>query len=393
VPVRSPGSAFCEKALFVPFALALLLATSVHINAQSSLSGIKISRGSFNPSINESVEITFDSPADGQLTFQILDRDGYVVRTLASNKPIEKGAHRVMWDGRNADGSIVADEAYSIKIDIRSDDKRYTYFPGDEQLNEVKAELGYYDRQNRILNYKLPKQSRIHAHAGSAVVDPKTKEVIGPVLKTLVNREPRIAGSIVEYWSGLDESGTIYVPALPNFVFSISASELPENSIIAVGNKSLRFEDTLKNRKGVSLFKRVANDHPHHRDLSTFRDISPVMKLRPLNGTWSEKDKAWIVDEDELSLEGHLEGHSADAFSKMPGKMGVFLNDKLLWSTSEPKAVFKVTIPLKTISEGLHYIAVNWGTEFGPLVVNAFQIKIMAQIKSTKKPEKYNERF
>ncbi len=292
------------------------------------------------------------------------------------------GTNQLIWNGRDDGGTIVPDEAYSIKIDIRAGNTTYSYFSAAKSQNEVKAEIGYYDRQNRVLSYKLPKAARIHAHAGSAVVDPKTQQALGPVLKTLVNREPRIAGAIIEHWSGFDESGTIYVPELPNFVFSISASELPENCMISVGNRSITFLDTIKQRTGSPLFRTTGGDHEHHRDLSTIQDISPVMKLAPINGVWSEKEKAWVVREGSLKIGWRLEGPSAGTFSELPGSLGVFLNDKLVWNTKKPEAIFEVNVPIVKMPDRIQYVAVNWVTEFGPLVVNAFRIKVRESKKS-----------
>lgn len=355
---------------------ALIVLLAAYAEAESVINDIRISRNFFNPSIGEKIEIEFEAATKGSLTIQLLDRDGYVTRQLATSKAIDAGKQKLIWDGRNDKGEIVPDEAYSLKIDFRSADGAFTYFPADKRLKEVKAELGYYDRHNKVLNYTLPKPARIHAHAGSATIDPKTKTPIGPVLKTLVNREPRVAGSVIEHWSGFDESGTIYVPELPNFVISISASELPENSIITIGNQSESFLETLKTRNGNSLFRTSGSDHSHHLDLSTDRDISPALKLIPLNAVWSAEERVWIVKNRLLKLKVQLEGPSAEHFSKLPAGLGIFVNDQEVWKTSRPNSSFLVDIPISQTLQGIHYVAVNWTSKFGPLVVNAMRIKI-----------------
>ena len=280
--------------LFVLSYIAFIC-NSTPVCAGSEITGVRLSRAFFNPTIGETIHIEFEASADGFLNLAILDRDGFLVRKLATDQPIKKGTQKITWDGRADTGEIVPDESYSLKIDIRSSDQVISYFPANIRLEEVKAEVGDYDRQNRVLTYKLPKASRIHAHAGSAVLDTKTNTPMGPVLKTLVNREVRPAGAVIEHWAGYDESGTIYVPGLPNFVVSISASELPENSILSTGNSRLRFVETIKTRKGKSQFTFSEDPHEHHRGLATMEDVSPSMKLRPLNAVWSDKDKAWVL--------------------------------------------------------------------------------------------------
>ncbi len=189
------------------------------------------------------MRISFSIGASGSLTFQILDRDGFLTRKLVSETPVRKGKLSFEWNGRDDRGETVPDEAYSVKIDLTTGRKVNTYFPANAVGEELAVQPTYYDRRGAILAYKLPKASRVHIQAGTARIDPKTKEARGPVLKTIVNREPRVGGSIVESWAGMDEGGTIRVSDLPNFVIAIAASALPENSVIAVGNRTARFLD------------------------------------------------------------------------------------------------------------------------------------------------------
>jgi hypothetical protein len=144
-----------------------------------------------------------------------------------------------------------------------------------------------------------------------------------------------------------------------------------------VGNRNISFLETIKNRIGPSLIKTGGGDHPHHRDLATLDDVSPSIKFLPTNATWSARDNAWVITESVLKIEGRLEGKSAEGFAKFPGAMGVFVNDQQVWSTTKPESPFQVSFPLKQISPGIHYVAVNWGTDYGPLAASAFQIKIL----------------
>jgi hypothetical protein len=183
-----------------------------------------------------------------------MDRDGYCVATLSSEKPATAGDLSFVWNGKTQDGSIAPDEAYSILIQLTAGSKTEYYFPANKILPEEKVELGYYDRKRAVISYRLPKACRVHLQAGVAVVDPASKRVEGPVMATVVNRAPRASGWIAEYWNGFaDSDSRIYLPDLPNFKLAIAAAALPENSIVLVGNRKQTFLEYAAVRKGKSF--------------------------------------------------------------------------------------------------------------------------------------------
>jgi flagellar hook assembly protein FlgD len=200
-----------------------------------TISNVFVSRLFFNPSLGQKIGITFTLAGPGLLGVLILDRDGFPVRRLVASKSKDRGKETIEWDGRDENGELVPDEAYSLKIDLVSSALSDCYFPANAKQLEIEVGKPTYNRRDGVLGYRLTQPARVHLQAGSAQRDPKTKEEVGPVLKTIVNREPRSAGSIVENWDGFDESGTIYVPDLPNFVVAIAATSLPENAIVTVG--------------------------------------------------------------------------------------------------------------------------------------------------------------
>ncbi len=56
------------------------------------------------------------------MTVRILDRDGFVVRTIASGGEITPGKVGYTWDGRDDSGQVVTDEAYSLRIVLNTPD-------------------------------------------------------------------------------------------------------------------------------------------------------------------------------------------------------------------------------------------------------------------------------
>jgi hypothetical protein len=370
------------RSLFV----CLLLSFSVSSFGDHELiRSVTASKTFFNPTLGESCQLKIELPSAGELDVVIIDRDGFPVRTLAKRKSIPAGARTLQWNGKNDQGQIVPDEAYSLKIDFHANRQDETYFPANHVSEEIKPEVYYYDRLNGIFSYKLSKAARVHIQAGSAKVDPKTGVAIGPVMKTFVNREPRTSGSVIEQWNGYDESNSIYVPDLPNFVTSVAATALPENSIITVGNRRQSFVEWISKRKGQSKFTYSVESHHHHKGLATLEDLSPSMILTPMDAEWDQSAKAWKPKNHDLQIQGRIEGPSAPYFATQPGKLSFYINGNIGGTVEAPKAQFQVSVPIAKLPPGIHIVSVNWGSQYGPTSANSIRILLSDKHASSEK--------
>lgn len=356
-----------------------------------AISNVFVSKAVFNPNLQQTADVSFTIRYSGLVDVVILDRDGYIVRTLCSNKKTNAGELKFVWDGKNDSGEIVPNEAYSLKVDLKAQPKSESYFPANRVPEDLQAQVSYYDRQNGVFSYSLPKPSRVHIQAGSAVIDPVTKKPIGPVMKTIVNREPRSGGSIIEQWNGYDESSTIYIPELPNFATAIAATALPVNSIVTIGNNRTAFLDTVYKRKGNSLFTFSVKDHHHHRGLSALDDVSPALVLKHLNAIWDPGQRLWKISDSNLRIQAGLNGPSADNFSKQPGKLEVFLDGRSVQSIPPAGTDFSISLSLTKIPAGTHIVALNWGSDYGPTTVNSFRI-LVHEPSNGKESTKFQEK-
>jgi hypothetical protein len=354
----------------------LATGTVLSLFARTAVGGdrVSVNRQSLNASLGETVSITVAMPGASRVSIAVVDRDGYVTRWLAKDAPAATGSYVAIWNGRDEDGAVVADEAYSFKVDVRSSEGAWTYFPaaGAPKTHPVQAK--HYSRRDGALMYELPAAARIHAQAGSAAINETTRSYQGPVLKTLVNREPRPAGPIVESWNGFDESGAIYIPDLPQFVTAILATDLPENSVIAFGNKTRTFLDVAAGRRGSSLLPRKTHAHAHHDGLAALEDASPALVLTPINGTWSERENGWSIDESRLHLAVRLEGPTAPFVARQPGRILVFVDYKQVFErvVRSPKDTFD--LPLGGGSATPHIVSINWQSDYGPLAANSIRV-------------------
>ena len=354
------STAFCESATAV--------------RDTSAIQRVTIANTTINPTAHQTTGVDVFFAESGRATVRILDRDGYPVRTLATDQAIKAGKTDWLWDGRSDDGAVVPDEAYSLKIDWHSGSKHATYFPGNAPAVMQSIPIRYYDRRGGTLLYALPQPSRVHVQSGSAVLDKHTNTAEGPVLKTIVNREPRAAGSIAEHWDGYDASGMIYVPDVPNFVISIAATPLPENSVITIGNKKASWFNGAS-RKAKSLFTYSARSHAHHAGLSAAADLSPDLSIRPQSLAWSARERVWIATGAAVTFSVTPTGPAAETFSREPGRLFNFVNYKLVGQQT-PLTTSKIIIPTADLRCGTNTISVNWRSDYGAVAVNSIRVRL-----------------
>ena len=355
----------------------ILLAAGTHAAPRAvAIESVSVSRPFFNPTQGQKIRISFAVGSVGELTIVILDRDGFPVRRLVLEQAVQAGNVLYDWDGKDDSGQVVPDEAYSLKIDLASQGGAATYFPASSPASAVEAGLGYYDRRTAVLSYRLPVAARVHIQAGLARADEKSGERSGPVLKTLVNREPRPAGSDIETWNGLDETGAYYVPDLPGFVMAIAATSLPENSIITVGNNRQPFIEWAHDRPGKSLLGDTAPDHRHHNGLSVFDDLSPSLAVHPSNARQSGKGNGWRVDGPLLRGSLSLQGPSKRHFAEQPGALLIFVDDREILVEKAPSDGMAFEVRVSELSPGEHIVAFDWVSDYGPVAVTSLLIDV-----------------
>lgn len=335
---------------------------------------IAISKRHINPSQGETVSITIEVAASGELTVQVLDRDGFITRDIAKSRKVTVGETSYQWDGRTNKGSVVANEAYSWRVVFKSAGKQDVYFPADLIQDQATIQSNYYDRQNGLLSYFLEKPSRVHILATSGIFNSRRNQFEGAILKVIANREPRLAGSVLEYWKGFDESGTILVSELPDFGISIVAEPLPENSVIAIGNSDTSFLQTISKRVGSSLLNQRKRADGH-KGLISYRDVSPILSVKPINAVYSPIHRYWSVKETKLKLVCTFEGPMASAFLTQPGKLHVFVDTKSIRKMPGPKSDFYLEVPISNLSSDPHVLALNWDTDVGPVIATSLRIK------------------
>lgn len=325
------------------------------------------SRTAFNPSLHETVTYTVTIDEPGVLSARVLDRDTYVIKTLANAQRVTPGPITLTWDGTDAKGETVADEAWSVRLDFQSAKNSWTYFPASTPQTMTSISPDFYDRTSGVLRYTLAVPSRVHLQAGIAD-HTTTVKTAGAVMKTIVNRAPRPAGAVIEQWTGMDESGTIYVPALPQFVVSIAATPLPENSVISYGNKHLDFVQTALHRLGTPMLANAHTSHVHHQGLTALDDATPRLTATLSDATFDEHAKSWRTP-NRVRFTIGLQGVTAEQFARQPARLVIYVDQRKV--VDRPANDREVTLDMPNARE--HIVAVNWASDYGPVAATAFR--------------------
>jgi hypothetical protein len=325
--------------------------------------------------LGEKVNVLFRITEDGNVSVQITDRDGFVVRDLISDQPAKVGALSYEWAATDNSGEILPSEAYAVRIRFTGKSGTDTYDPLSHFHPVYESpENPTYARASGTLGYKLSRNARVHFQVGVSRTNPKTGKEQPAIMRTIVDREPRMGGSVVEAWNGYETGGKIYIPDLPGFFISIFAESLPENSIILTGKSEPTFyQYALAHRPKDAIKPRAISkgDHMHHMGLTALEDRSPEISVTCSNASWDENERHWKGD-GPLALKVSVDSETAPFFLSQPSELQIFVDGNLSKYETASKNPFSTS--LGPLSPGEHVVTVDWVSKFGPVGVQNFKV-------------------
>ncbi len=353
----------------------LMVPAGSFAESPQAIRAVAATPGFFNPTAGQQAAVSFELARPGRLLVTLLDRDRVQVRRLAE-EDAAAGSQRMTWDGRDDAGVVVPDEAYTVRIELAHADGTEVYDPAAEFVPVLETPAAAeYSRVRATLSYRLARPSRVHVQAGQGRMSPKTGEVEGPVLKTVLDRAPRVAGAVVESWNGLDESGTVYVPDLPHFAVAVLAASLPESAIITVGNRERSFADYERQRRSLQpRTGRAVSRGRHHAGLTSLEDRSPPLDLQVENVTRSRGRHS--PEQHSLAVTARLAAEHAPHFLSQPTHFLVFVDDRLVLRRKRPRNPARIALPPQRLAPGAYRVVVNWTSEYGPVAVGVARIVV-----------------
>ena len=208
---------------------------------QLLLKSVALSRKSFTPLADEKVTIHYHPSESCRATVIIADKYGREVKRLADNKNVASLPQNIIWLGDDETGDSASASVYYYIIELKKNIAAYTYNPYQRSHGKKLSVSGWYDAEKDEIHYSLPR-------AGYARVRVGIKEG-GPLLATIQDWQPQIAGSHILQWNGRDISGNIDVSSHPLRNLVVFAYSLADNAIIIKGGESGK-----KMKKGKIIF-------------------------------------------------------------------------------------------------------------------------------------------
>lgn len=178
------------------------------------------------PERGEQVIIAFKTNHRAAGMLSLYGPDGILVREFLLPDPGDTAPRRVLWDCTDSDGTPVPAEAYTLRIEMRDRN-------GQEAVYDAAAVSGgdlvevrnpRYLSDSEQVAYSLDRAARVSIRSG---IDQG-----GPLLRTLLDGRPRLAGSQRELWDGRDADGRVRVVELPSHRLDAQAVALPDHAIL-----------------------------------------------------------------------------------------------------------------------------------------------------------------
>ncbi|MCP4112556.1 MAG: hypothetical protein GY749_44690 [Desulfobacteraceae bacterium] len=217
------------------------------------IKNVRISPSSFNPSLNQKTEISFDLLQDAKITVNIFDPDGIPVKTLSDETETSAGTQKTAWNGKDKKGNIVPDEAYSFTIkavDKHGNTETWKHPPQKWKRFDIPDPV--ISKITNTITYQIPKPCRTRIRIGIEN---------GPLLFAPLDWHPKVAGEIMVHWDGWDNNRAINIWKHPKSKMVITNIELPDNTIITYGNRKLDyFEYCCPENSQTRNWKKRRND-------------------------------------------------------------------------------------------------------------------------------------
>ena len=238
---------FAAQRLLTTYVGSVFLLLCATLGAQTSASPpfsaaretISVSLPFFNPSIHQTIQLSISVPSAGKVDATVLDPDGGSIRRLSSGKAVAAGSTTLDWDGRDEAGVVVPDEAYGVRVELKSAAGSPTILADGLSGAASPVTLKGYDQQSGVLSYTLAAPSRVLVVATTS----------SGLSRVIADWQPRSKGAVIEQWNGFDAAGKTYLPGEPGFAIQIQARPLSPGSIITVGNSKETYSEYAAGRK------------------------------------------------------------------------------------------------------------------------------------------------
>lgn len=165
----------------------------------------------------------FELTQAAQVTLKIFNAQQQLVREqLLGN--LSAGAQQAKWDLHDQQQHWVTPGVYQVTLTASAKGQQVIHDLSQQANQWVKVSEVSWDAAAQRIRYRLPQAATVLLRVGLGHG--------GPLLATIVDREPRAAGEQSEIWNGQDASTVMDLAVHPDRIFSMEARSLSANSWI-----------------------------------------------------------------------------------------------------------------------------------------------------------------
>jgi len=355
----------CGKQIWIFASLFVFCFSSVSFSASGlKLSNVKVAPRQFSP--GQTVDISFFINQRANVTLQIFTPDFDIVRHLLSGESRPGGVNTLKWDGLDDNGSQVPNEAYLVGIQATtSGGETMVYDPTAVSGGEF-CDLHIQDAratdESFTVTYVVSGPARVNLRAGVRT---------GPMLKTLVDWQPKTAGTYTLSWNGLDDTGHINVMALTGAHLMLDGFALPENTIIMEGSSQnyIEYRKTLPQAENPLLSYQSAREailERMNQGISAQSLVQRVLNAAPKFTVYLEGDETTGIAEKgvqtvsgRLNLKAAVSQESMDMLNEARFELIIFIDYRRFDEEEHAYTPYVYTLDTTSLSNGEHMITVN----------------------------------
>lgn len=354
--------------------LCFLLVTVAPAFAEEFVRFGEMQRQEFSPARNEVIKIPILLERKAEVRLTLFSVDDRAVRTLQVESPLKKGAHEIVWDGKDDDGITVPDEAWLPVITASTESETVRVDPrtwsGGETIEDIKL------KQNDLnsYSYKLNAPARVSIRAGIGG---------GPLLNLLADWEPHGAGRNILYWDGYDKNKLVKLSDSGKQKLVTAAFKLPDHSIITSGNRELNYRDYFQQKgwqqKTVDL-SRVPlqrNQQPISRQyyIPYLMNKGPAVSIELL-GDLKQSDTGFPIIDGQVDIQVSMDDDSKQFMQESRYEIGFFVDHVFL--SEEEQGYVPLTWRWKPnhLDPGKHILTVNVNGFRGQVGVSSLEFVV-----------------
>ncbi|MEX2473874.1 hypothetical protein [Marinobacter sp.] len=345
----------------------LIFCLAVSAPFASAVTIADYSSPAFNPSNGEQFEIPIIPEEFGALVVVITTPDGDEVRQLETTVPETTVGEQVVleWDGRDAHGKVVPDEAYVPVVTLNGEGvNNPAEYSGGEVIEGMKPDFS----RKGVISFRLDEPSRILIRTGIQG---------GPLMRTLANWEPRAPGKNIVRWDGYDRDGVVNLMEEPDLGVLLTGFRLPDHSIITIGNDRDYSEwraahgwtDQMPDPKSIVL-QRDGERLSRHFFLPRIVEREPELSLKLNNETVNDQDMS--VD-GPLTVTVDLDSTDQWAMDQSQYEVAFFINGEFVAEEEQGYVPLRWRWNPTGLEPGTHTLTVNVSSFNGAVGVRTFE--------------------